>query len=718
MTPPSSFFAPCPKGLESLLAEELRTLNAQYVRETRAGVAFEGTLADAYRACLWSRLASRVLMPLKVVPADDAEALYRGVREIVWSEHFGSRNTFAVDFSATGSAITHTHYGALKAKDAIVDQFRDATGERPSVDTDHPSVRVNVYAKGDLATISLDLAGESLHRRGYRLQALEAPIKENLACAILRRARWPAMAQNGGALVDLMCGAGTFLVEGAMMAADIAPGLLRPYFGFFGWKGHDANAWDALIKEAHERKAAGLASLPPIEGFDADKRAIHAARENISNAGLESYIKVSVRELNQCQPYTAADTGLVIANPPYGERLSDADTLKPLYQELGVQLKRCFPSFRAAVFTGNTDLGKAMGLRAERIHTLFNGALECSLLHFDLAKDDAAHVPKPFEIKPGSGAEMFANRLTKDLKHYGKWAKRQGVTCFRVYDADMHEYNLAVDVYDADKRYVHVQEFEAPKTVDPDKARTRLREALRVIPLVLDIPREQLFFKVRRRQKEGGQYEKLEGGGGFHVVQEGAARFYVNFTDYLDTGLFLDHRDTRALVAELSRGKHFLNLFGYTGTATVHAALADARATTTVDMSYTYLDWAERNFELNKIGGAKHELVQADVFAWLKETPTRRYDVIFLDPPTFSRSKRMTGTLDIQRDHPQLISEVAALLNEDGVLIFSTNFRKFKFERDALPNLSIEDITRRTIPRDFERDPKVHHCFRITARRG
>jgi 23S rRNA (guanine2445-N2)-methyltransferase / 23S rRNA (guanine2069-N7)-methyltransferase len=712
------------------------------VKETRAGVAFEGTLAIGYRACLWSRLASRILLPLTSFPASTPEELYAGVQTIAWKEHLAAEGTLAVDFTTSQSAITHSHYGALKVKDAIVDQLRDEFGVRPSIDTAQPDIRVNVYLLRDQATVSLDLSGESLHRRGYRTQTVQAPLKENLAAAILLRANWPAIAKQDGMLVDLMCGSGTLPIEAALIAADIAPGLAREYFGFTRWKQHDAAVWAGLLDEAHQRREIGLTHLPPIHGYDHDPLAIRAARDNIKRAGLGNLIVAQQRELSACTP-EAASTGLVLANPPYGERLGPSSELPALYAEIGTQFKKCFPGWRGAVFTGNPELGKVMGLRAGRMHTLYNGAIECKLLHFEITPENVVgeRAPKPFEIRPGSSAEMFANRLRKDLQHFGRWARRQEIFAYRLYDADLHEYNLAIDVYESDKsagsgfgppqagpsdskgepqgrgehkRYVHVQEYEAPDTISPDKARQRLQHALGVIPLVLEIPREQMFFKVRKRQKGGAQYEKLDETGKFHEVREGPCRFLVNFTDYLDTGLFLDHRDTRTMLSGLASGKTFLNLFGYTGTATVHTALGGAIATTTVDMSYTYLDWAQRNFELNKLAGNKHELVQADVLVWLKENRQRRYGLIFLDPPTFSRSKRMEDTLDVQRDHVALIAGTAALLEPGGVLIFSTNLRRFKLDRDSLMGLHVEDITRKTIPRDFERNPKIHQCFRIT----
>ncbi len=505
--------------------------------------------------------------------------------------------------------------------------------------------------------------------------------------------------------------------RGGLIAADIAPGLAREYFGFTRWKQHDAAVWAGLLDEAHQRRETGLAHLPPIHGYDHDPLAIRAARDNIKRAGLGNLILAQQRELSDCTP-EQSPIGLVVANPPYGERLGPSSELPALYTELGTQFKKCFPGWRGAVFTGNPELGKVMGLRAGRMHTLYNGAIECKLLHFEITPENVVveRAPKPFEIRPGSSAEMFANRLRKDLQHFGRWARRQEIFAYRLYDADLHEYNLAIDVYESDKRYVHVQEYEAPDTISPDKARQRLQHALGVIPLVLEIPREQMFFKVRKRQKGGAQYEKLDQTGEFHEVREGPCRLLVNFTDYLDTGLFLDHRDTRTMLGQLAGGKRFLNLFGYTGTATVHAALGGAVSTTTVDMSYTYLDWAQRNFELNKLAGNKHELVQADVLVWLKENRQRRYGLIFLDPPTFSRSKRMEDTLDVQRDHAALIADTAALLEPGGVLIFSTNLRRFKLDRDALAGLHVEDITRKTIPKDFERDPKIHQCFRITRK--
>jgi len=687
------------------------------VKETRAGVAFRGDLATAYRTCLWSRLASRVLLVLTRAPVTDAESLYAGIQGVRWNDHLVPDGTLAVDFIGSAPGIRHSHFGALKVKDAIVDQLRGPDGTRPSIDLERPDLRINVFLRHDEAAICIDLSGDSLHRRGYRMEATEAPLKENLAAAILLRSDWPAVAREGGPLIDLLCGSGTLLIEGAMMAADIAPGLQRHYFGFLGWRGHDAALWERLRREAAERREAGLATMPVIRGYDADRRAIRYAAANIERCGLDKYIRVTRRDLAESQPEDTS-AGLVIANPPYGERLGESSELPLLYRTLGEQLRHCFAGWRAAIFTGNPDLAKQMGVRAKRMHVLYNGTIKCKLLHFNI--EEQWFMRERGELAPpatrSAGGEMFANRLIKNLKHFGRWARREGIACFRLYDADLHEYNLAIDVYDSDKRYVHVQEYEAPATIDPAKARERLAEALAIIPEVLEIPREQMFFKLRRRQRAGAQYEKLAARGEFHEVREGACRLLVNFTDYLDTGLFLDHRPTRAMIGELARGKHFLNLFAYTASATVHAGLGGATSTTSVDMSKTYLDWAQRNLALNKLQGRAHELVHADVLTWLKDNRHRHFDLIFLDPPTFSRSKRMQDTLDVQRDHIELIADTAALLTPGGILLFSTNNRRFQLEKESLSGLVIEDITRRTIPKDFERDPRIHQCFRVTRR--
>jgi 23S rRNA (guanine2445-N2)-methyltransferase / 23S rRNA (guanine2069-N7)-methyltransferase len=713
-------FATTAKGLEPLLVDELRALPCATVEERRAGAMFEGDLATAYRACLWSRIANRILLPLASFPAPDEKALYDGVRTIRWAEHVAGSATIAVDFSTSRSAITHSHFGALKTKDAIVDQLRDERGTRPSVDTERPDVRVNVYLLEDRATVSIDLSGESLHRRGYRHAGGEAPLKENLAAAILAIAGWAERARQGAPFLDPMCGSGTLPIEAALIAGDVAPGIARQRWGFSGWAGHRPSLWLPLVDEAKQRAAAvDGKKLPPIVGHDADPLAVRAAIGNLERAGLRGRVHVERKHLvdnTPIEPRHGEAGGLLVTNPPYGERLGEGAELIPLYRELGDLLRREFTGWTAFVLTGAQELAKEIGLRAARRHVLWNGAIECRLLEFPISSTPVQSDKGPAWRDPNRKrrtkpeAEMFRNRLAKNLKHLRKWAKREDVSCFRAYDADLVEYAVAVDLYEGSAQ---VQEYQAPSTIDPARAEERLHDAMAIVPEVLEIAPSEVFLKVRRKQRGHAQYEKLDEKAAEREVREAGARFIVNLSDYLDTGLYLDHRRLRAMIAGLAGGRDFLNLFSYTGTATVQAIRGGAKSTTSVDLSHTYLEWARRNFALNGIEGAQHRLVREDVLAWLP-VEKRRYGLILLAPPTFSNSKSMEGDLDLQRDHVALLKASGELLTDDGVLLFSNHFRRFKMDEAALAPLAVEKITHQTIPQDFQRDQKIHNSWKIT----
>jgi len=394
-----SFFATTAKGMEDLLAAELRGLGAAAIVVRRAGVSFRGSLQTAYQACLWSRVANRVLLPLASFPAPTPEALYQGVRSVHWSDHLASGGTLAVDFATSRSAISHSHFGALKTKDAIVDQLRDQTGTRPSVSVERPDVRVNVYLHDDRATVSIDLSGESQHRRSYRDRGGIAPLKENLAAAVLLLAEWPKLARAGAPLIDPMCGSGTLPIEAALMAADVAPGRARPYFGFLRWRGHQAALWKRLVREAEEREIRDPRRLPPIRGYDADAAAVRAALANIERAGLRGRIHVEKRSLSECEPIIGRVEGevrgLLVTNPPYGERLGDSEALADLYAGLGDVLRRKFMGWTGYVLTGNLSLAKRIGLRAARRHVLFNGAIECRLLAFPISPNPVREAKGP-----------------------------------------------------------------------------------------------------------------------------------------------------------------------------------------------------------------------------------------------------------------------------------------------------------------------------------
>jgi 23S rRNA (guanine2445-N2)-methyltransferase / 23S rRNA (guanine2069-N7)-methyltransferase len=698
-----TIFATAPRGLQELLATELQSLGLGDVHAKRGGVAFRGALVDAYRACLWSRIANRVLLPLAHFEAEDDHGLYRGLGTIDWSAHLGPGHTLAVYFTGIKPAISHSHYAAQRAKDAVVDQLRETAGGRPSVDLREPDVRINVHMHRTSVTVAIDLSGESLHKRGYRETGVAAPLKENLAAALLYRADWPGIAAEGGGFVDPMCGSGTLAVEAAWMASDTAPGLLRTRFGFHRWRGHDDGAWKQLVDEALERQEAGMARLPPIAAFDHDRQAVRLAMINVERAGLSGRVHVERRGISEASPPSGVRTGLVATNPPYGERIGEQHELVPLYLRLGETLRSRFPGWRAVVLNGAAC---QIGLKPDKSWQVFNGPLACRLERFEIGVESAGSTGS-------QAAPDLVNRLHKNERQLRKWRGREGVSCYRLYDADIPEYALAVDVYGTESgEWLHVQEYEPPGSVDPGKAQGRLRDALSAIPAATGVPPERLVFKVRRRQRGSEQYERMSQQSRTLIVREGPCRLEVNLTDYLDTGLFLDHRPVRGWLGSSARGKRVLNLFCYTGAASVHAAVGGAASTTSVDLSKTYLAWLRRNLALNGFDEPRHRTVHADAREWLSKC-TEPFDLIFLDPPSFSNSKRMDGSLDVQRDHAELIEHAMRCLAADGTLVFSTNLRSFGLDDAIEDAFEVDDRSAWSIPKDFERNRRIHKCWFI-----
>jgi len=707
------WIATAPVGAASVLAEELVQYGAGDIRERSHDVKFQGTLEVGYRTCLWSRTATRVLLSVGSIEASSASSIFDAVKRIDWRDHLAPGATLACDCSGGNESIRHTIYGSQLLKDAVCDSLRESTGERPNIKPERPDVLLHLHVEGATALLSVDFSGESLHRRGYRTEGGRAPLKENVAAAVLLRAGWPGICAQGGPLLDPMCGSGTFLTEAALIAADAAPALGREYFGFEGWRGHDAALWERLCAEARTRRAA----RPPrrcIFGSDIDADAVRMAIANGDHAGVADWLHVEKRALSEVAAPRGV-VGLVVANPPYGERIGAESALPGLYCELGRTLRERFAGWQAAILTGNPPLARNLGIYAKRTHRVFNGTIECRLLRFDLNEANqqrpAEAVRADWSSRPG--AQMFANRLRKNLSRLDPWAERERIDCYRLYDADMPEYAFAIDVYGRDARHLFVQEYAPPNSVNQERARQRRREVLAVLPEVLAVPLAHVHSRVRKAQKGAGQYEKRALTAERHVVQEGGLKFWVNFRDYLDTGLFLDHRIVRGMLREWAREADFLNLFCYTGSATVYAAAGGARSSVSVDLSNTYLDWAHENLLLNGFGGEEHELHRADCLQWLEgqETWGPRFDLIFLDPPTFSNSKRVEGVLDVQRDHVGMIRRSLKLLRPGGRLVFSTNYTRFKLDSETLGDLSIENISAQTIPKDFERHARIHHCF-------
>lgn len=705
-----TLFASTAQGLEELLKNELQQLGAVECKIVQGGVEYQGDESVMYRTLLWSRLASRIYLPLRTFNVYSDLDLYSGALSVAWSDIFDVTQTFSVSFTGSNEEIRHTQFGALRIKDAIVDYFLRRTNERPNVEKQMADIRVHAYLHKNQATLFLDLSGEGLHQRGYRQGAGSAPLKENLAAAIVLRSGW----KKSMPLIDPMCGSGTLLIEAALMATDRAPGLTRHYWGFNGWKQHNVALWQRIVDEAKQRAAAvDKTSVCEFIGYDLDRRVIETARHNARTAGVADFVHFMTRPIVDFTNPLPEKTGVILSNPPYGERLDSEAALIALYNTLGTRAKQYFPGWQLSLFSASPELLSCLQLRSSRQFKAKNGPLACVQKNYSISayhnqqtgENSENGLPSPVMI-----ASDFANRLKKNLQKLEKWAKQENITCYRLYDADLPEYNVAIDRYND---YIVIQEYAAPKTIDPQKARQRVFDVIQATLTVLQLPDNKLILKQRARQKGKQQYEKLAQKRQFLLAEEYHAKFRINLTDYLDTGLFLDHRITRKMIGEMSQNKDFLNLFAYTGTASVYAGLGGARSTTTVDMSNTYLDWAKNNMHENNLYGREHRFIQQDCLAYIKESH-ELFDLIFVDPPTFSNSKRMEETFDIQRDHVMLLAQVKRLLRDNGVIVFSNNKQGFKLDEQALKDAGLiaKEITAKTQSPDFSRR-HLHHCWLI-----
>lgn len=706
-------FATTARGFEELLKVELTELGATECKIAQGGVHFQADDEALYRSLLWSRLASRILLPIVNGKVYSDLDLYSIVTGQDWLSYFDEKTTFFVDFNGTNQEIRHTKFGAMRVKDAIVDYFERQGKARPNVDKDYPDVRIHVYLNKEELVVSLDLSGEALHLRGYREDTGQAPLRETLAAAIVLRSGW----KKGTPLVDPMCGSGTLLIEAAQMEAQIAPQLYRLHWGFDCWKGHNQDAWDKVKAEAVQQAETYFNQNPKphFYGFDLDHRVLKKAQKNAQNAGVAHLIQWKQGDVAALKNPSPDEVGTVICNPPYGERLGTTPALIALYSVFGQRLKNKFGGWNASIFSSESTLLDCLRMRSHRQFKAKNGPLDCVQKNYQISerKESAAENPLEFD-RTSTVAVDFANRLQKNIKKIEKWAKQQGLDAYRLYDADLPEYNVAVDRYGD---HIVVQEYVAPKNIDENKARQRLLDAVTATLQVTGIETNKLILKVRQKQKGTNQYEKLANKGEYFYVNEYGAQLWVNLTDYLDTGLFLDHRLTRKMLGEMAKGKDFLNLFAYTGSATVHAALGGAKSTTTVDMSNTYLNWAEQNLILNDIEGKQHKLIQADCLQWLEKCD-RQFDLIFVDPPTFSNSKRMEDSWDVQRDHIKLMRNLKRILRPNGTIVFSNNKRGFKMDFEALDELGLSavEISAKTLPLDFERNKQIHNCWIVTMK--
>lgn len=372
----NQYFATVARSLEAIAARELESLGAQEVRPDFAGVHFAGDKALLYRVNLWARTIFRVLVPIREFRCLNADMLYREVQKISWDDYLNPDNTMAVDCTGGNQLLNHTHFTALQVKNAIVDLQRNKYGQRSSVDIQNPDLLINVHIREDRCTLSLDSSGGSLHRRGYRAAMGNAPLKETLAAAILDMAEYDPNLP----FLDPLCGSGTLPLEAGLKALNVAPGLFRDRFGFTSWRDFDESLWQAIREEAQNRQLEALPAL--ICGSDRDREVLKQARANAQKCGLDKHIKFSQTELYFLE--APADSGLLICNPPYGERLGDAKELGDFYKLLGDILKQRFKGWTAYILTGNKELAKRVGLRASRRLPVYNGSLACTLLKYEL----------------------------------------------------------------------------------------------------------------------------------------------------------------------------------------------------------------------------------------------------------------------------------------------------------------------------------------------
>ena len=752
------FFATCPKGFERLLAQELTTLGCQKVRPLKGQVSFAGEVADAYRACLWSRLASRVVLVLGRVDASSSDALYAGVRSFSWQDHLALGTTFAVDAHGTNAALRNTQFVALRAKDAIADELLARTGARPMVDARNPSLTIVVRLSRDRALVGIDLSGTPLFKRGYESlpgkRAPIAPLRPDYAAALLCAGGWGEIcldARKRGvdpALFVLFPGAGSVLVEGAGIALDRAPGLARHRWGFEGWAQHDQDAWERLVQDARERASAAhgvsLIARESRRGSEASSgQMLHAAGIGTSPRWLKDSEDVGEVDL------AVIDLSWVGQDEPAMQAFALAEASRV---SLGTERVPVVALF------GDAIVDDALGRDAHEVTSVLVGREDAWIRAYGAG---VQHVLQSVAVGGRQvsvyvpTSDQFAARLQKVAKQRAKWAKREDVTCYRVYDADLPDFAVTIDRFEESietaretpRVWLQMYEYAAPKGIDEELARKRLLDVLALAPAILGVDPRNVFLRTRQRARGGSQYAdeasssarrgkpRMVGGAelvpGAHLIDEGGLTFEVNFSTRLDCGIFLDHRDTRAMLRAMAKqtlgSKRFLNLFAYTGSGTCYAADGGMRHTTTVDLSRPSLDWARRNMARNGFSGKEHEFVQADVLAWVNEQrhTANRWDLVFCDVPTFSNSQRMRkGSFDVQRDHVELLIGVSRLLTrgkdggEGGTCVFSCNLRTFKPDVEALAKAGvvIEDITDKTIPEDFSRNRRVHHCYLVRRR--
>lgn len=720
------FYATCAANQMDLVAKEAENCGAEEVKITSSGVEFVGELDTGYNFCINSRISSRLLLALyfddDIISTDE---LYDATLQLPWEEWISPEKTFQITQTVQKCDwINNTHFAALKVKDAIVDRMKEKfEGQRSSVDIENPDITFHLHISGSSVVWYVDFSGEGLHKRGYRSMQTDAILKEHLASAVLYRSPWYKSVQDGNSLpfLDPFCGSGTLAVEAAMIAYDIAPGLIRqiPY-AFEKLPNFDFDTFDKLIDIAIEKqdKATKEKKLQ-IQAWDIKRECIEISKAAALKAKVFDFIDFKVLDFTKVKAEDVfAKQGCIVTDPPYGIRLKEGN-LYELYAKIGEIITEFFKGWKVSILCGDSELLSHIDMKPDRTNSIYNSNILCQLAHYyvyseeekdELIKRAIERKEKRLSEPLSPGAEMAYNRLIKNIKEIKPLMEKEGVTCYRIYDADMPEYSASIDIYEG--KWIKLSEYAPPKTINEEDSLRRLGELIRATERATGIDMENIYVNQRTQQKGKSQYTKIRNSNKFYICKENDVRFLTNFQDYLDTGIFLDHRPVRKMIQEMSDKKRFLNLFCYTSTATLNAIKGGAISTTSVDASSTYLEWSQENLRLN---GYPTEIenffYKSDVVDFLWDTYDR-YDLIFCDPPTFSNSKAR-NSFDIQRDHSRLIDAAMMHLEKKGVMIFSNNFRKFKMDEEVLEKYNVENITEQTIGKDFERDPKIHQCYLI-----
>lgn len=713
------FFSSCPRNCEDLLEKEVIHNGGLETKITGQGVRYKGNLETAYRMLLWSRIATRVLMHVHTHTIETVQDIARCSFKVPWPEYFSRYKTFAVRSVVKKRSDVNNQYAALLVKDGIVDRFRKQEGHRPDVNTVNPLVSIFYYLEGDSGTIYLDLNGASLHERGYKAGTGPAGLKENLAAAVLQRSGWSENSE-GRFLLDAFCGNGTLCIEAAMMAANIPPGLHREQFTVYNTLVHDTDLWKELRREA-KAGCRTSSDTPCIAGTDLSSRAVRNAVQSAESAGVEGWVQFRRMDMEQAlKMYSVNPNGIIVTNPPYGKRLGNEDEVGALYSRFGEYARQFCPGWEINVLTSRDDFAFESGLKSEKTNILYNGQLKCTLFRTAVYDDEDGSEPGAREQIDGDKLEEglqpprdLINRLAKNHKLRRKWAKKRNINAFRLYDRDLPEYAFAVDVYNS--AWFLVFEYAAPQSIPGHKAAERRKLFIEALKQVFDVPDAHIINKTRKRQKGASQYERQDTSGSRIILEEAPARFELNLRDYLDTGIFLDHRPVREYIYSIAEGTRFCNLFAYTGTATVMAALGGAVSSVTIDTSNTYCDWALRNFKLNELSPQLHKVIRDDCLQFLEQS-NERFDIIFCDPPTFSNNRSEGRLFRVQDDHAALVELCMNHLEKSGVLVFSNNYRSFKMDPTIAEKYLVENITAKTIPRDFERNQRIHTCHTVQHR--